>query len=354
MALRTHHTLRVPINDTSSVHEARRVARGVAQALEFSPARVDQIVICASELATNVHKHTRGGAVYLQPTPGSEVRDLQLLAVDDGPGVEPFDRCLADGYTTTGTLGAGLGAVRRTATRFATYSQLSRGTVVFARFRAEPGPGMLAPEPVDVGALCLPARGQEISGDAYRIVDTETDLTLLVADGLGHGTDAARASHRALASLRHSADPHPPGLLNAIHQRLVGTRGAAAAVVHLDLEHGTGEFCGIGNVAGLVLDEGLLSSRRLGSRPGILGLQAPPGPQSQTFALPPYGILLLHTDGISARWDLAHYPGLLAQPAIVLAAILVRDFWRHRDDGTIVVLRPRPPLWGERTRDAPA
>lgn len=346
--MRPHHTLRVPIEDTSSVHEARRVARRLAQAMEFTPARVEQIVICASELATNIDKHTRGGAIYLQPTPGSAARDLELLSVDDGPGAEPFERLLTDGYTTTGTLGAGLGAVRRMASRFVPYSQSSRGTVVYARFRPEPGPSAPGVEPVEMGALCLPAHGQEVSGDAYRILDDERDLALLIVDGLGHGAEAARASHRALAMLQHPADVSPAAVLSAVHQGLLGTRGAAAAAVRVDLRRGRGEFCGIGNISGVVLAGGTLSSQRLGSRPGTLGLKIP-RPQSQPFALPPQGILLLHTDGIRARWDLAQYSGLLAQPTTVLAAVLVRDFWRARDDATVMALRPRPMLRGDRT-----
>lgn len=350
MAVKPRHTLRVPIEDTSSVHPVRRVARRLAQAMDFSPSRVEEVVICASELATNVDKHTRGGAIYLQPAPGSAARDLELLSVDDGPGVERFERCLTDGYTTAGTLGTGLGAVRRMASRFSVYSQPTGGSVVFARFRPEPGPS--GAEPLDAGALCLPAVREEVSGDAYRVLDETAEVATLVVDGLGHGAEAARASQRALSALDDPAAA-PPRLMTSVHQRLVGTRGAAAAAARMDLPRRRGEFCGIGNVSAVVVSAEVASYQRLGSRPGTLGLNIPT-PQSQPFTVPSHGLLLLHTDGIRARWDLTRYPGLLAQPVAVLAAVLVRDFWRQRDDATIVALRPRQVPGGDRVGEVRA
>ena len=45
-------------------------------------------------------------------------------------------RCLTDGYSTAGTPGTGLGAVRRLANEFDIYSAPGEGTIVMARFGA--------------------------------------------------------------------------------------------------------------------------------------------------------------------------------------------------------------------------
>jgi len=50
-------------------------------------------------------------------------------------------------------------------------------------------------------------------------------------------------------------------------------------------------------------------------------------------------LLILHSDGIGTRWDLAAYPGLHLQPAVMIAAVLYRDFSRRRDDATVVVVK---------------
>lgn len=335
MAVNT--TLRVEIDEPSAVYEVRRVAKRLARSLGFASVRQEQITVCASELAANVVTHTRGGVMYLQAAPGTDAPDLELLAVDDGPGVESFERCLVDGYTTVpGSLGTGLGAVRRMATRFAAYSLPSWGTVVFARFR--PGPELSAPPRLstEVGALCVAAKGQTVSGDAYRVLEDDNTLALLMVDGLGHGAEAARASLRALPALVRTADAYPPDLLAAVHRRLLGTRGAAGAAVRIDRRRGRGEFCGVGNLTGVVLSG---ESHQLSSRPGTLGLKLP-FPYCEAFPLPRYAMVLMHTDGIRQQWNLARYPRLLAQPPIIIAAVLVHDYWRPRDDAAVVVMRP--------------
>ena len=38
------------------------------------------------------------------------------------------------------------------------------------------------------------------------------------------------------------------------------------------------------------------------------------------------------------RWNLADYPGLALRHPAVIAAVLLRDFDRGRDDATVVVL----------------
>lgn len=338
MAVTGPQTLRLYIDDPSAIQVARRAGQELAGALGFSAARAEQVAICASELASNIDKHAYGGTLYIQASPASP--GLEMLAVDDGPGVEGFERCLVDGYTTTGTLGTGLGAVRRMATRFATYSLPSRGTVVHAMFLPETRVDTPGVEDVDVGALCLPAWGQEVSGDGYRVVRTGRALTLLVVDGLGHGVEAASAAQGALMAFDTVADLPLPTVIETVHRRLRRTRGAAAGVVRLDLVHLGGEFCGVGNVSCAVLQEGGAVARRISSKPGTLGLYLS-RTMSHTFELPPHGTVLLHTDGITSRWDLDVYPGLFGRPVAVMAAVLVRDCWRGRDDGTVVVLRPQ-------------
>jgi len=61
----------------------------------------------------------------------------------------------------------------------------------------------------------------------------------------------------------------------------------------------------------------------------------------QEFAFPwnPDNLLVMHSDGLSGRWDLGDYPGLWNKPSSVIAAVLYRDFARGRDDATILVAK---------------
>jgi hypothetical protein len=74
------------------------------------------------------------------------------------------------------------------------------------------------------------------------------------------------------------------------------------------------------------------------SHNGILGHQVR---KIQDFSYPfPRGALCIaHSDGVSARWDLAAYPGLEQRHPSLVAAVLYRDHARERDDATIAAVR---------------
>ena len=54
-----------------------------------------------------------------------------------GPGIVDLNKALADGHSTSGTAGTGLGAIRRSADVFAVSSRGGRGTAVLARLKPE-------------------------------------------------------------------------------------------------------------------------------------------------------------------------------------------------------------------------
>jgi hypothetical protein len=47
----------------------------------------------------------------------------------------------------------------------------------------------------------------------------------------------------------------------------------------------------------------------------------------------------MHSDGLSSHWSLDPYPGLRLRHPALIAAVLYRDFSRHRDDVTVLVGR---------------
>jgi hypothetical protein len=63
--------------------------------------------------------------------------------------------------------------------------------------------------------------------------------------------------------------------------------------------------------------------------------------RAQEFAYPwPAGAtLVLHSDGLTSRWQLDTYPGVLRHHPGLIASILYRDFRRRYDDVTVVVAR---------------
>ena len=111
------------------IGECRRAAQRLAQASGFDETAVGRVGIVASELATNLVRHGGGGELLLQSLAAQGDVQVELLAIDQGPGMADVRRCLQDGYSSGGTHGEGLGAVRRLSSAFDIYSMLGRGTV---------------------------------------------------------------------------------------------------------------------------------------------------------------------------------------------------------------------------------
>jgi hypothetical protein len=156
-----------------------------------------------------------------------------------------------------------------------------------------------------------------------------------MCDGLGHGPLAAAAAADGVAAFLEDPAGEPAALLGRMHRRMSGTRGGAVGVVQLG--GSTARFAGLGNIAASVLSQGRRKS--MISIPGIAGVQARTIRQFD-YDLPPGAAVILHSDGISARWEAAALPGLEARDPLLIAAVLLAEAGIHRDDAGILVLKP--------------
>ena len=342
---------RVVVVEPSQVGEARRAAARLAELAGLGETDRGKLAIVVTELANNLARHTggAGGEILLRPLGNAEGSDgaaaadapgVEVLAVDRGPGMADVGACLRDGYSTGGTSGTGLGAVRRLATTFDVHSSPPGGTVVLARVNADPAAGAAATPrrpKYDWAVVCLPAPNETACGDAWRVAADGERLAVLLADGLGHGPLAATASEAAGAAF--DADPFagPGATLEASHLRMHGTRGGAVAVALLDGSARAARFAGVGNIAGSIVSPG--ASRGLFSHNGTAGVQVRKV-QVFDYPWPADGMLVMHSDGLQSRWSLDGYPGATQRHPAVVAALLYRDFTRGRDDLTVAVVRP--------------
>jgi anti-sigma regulatory factor (Ser/Thr protein kinase) len=322
------------VSDPSGAGEVRRAAVALAVALDLSEDVQGRVALVATEAATNIIKHAKGGSIVLRSLSAAEGGGVEVLALDRGPGIADLARCLRDGYSTAGTAGAGLGAVRRQSDLFEVASVQGAGTALVARVRER-----TAPTPavgVDVGAVCLPIPGEEVCGDGWAVESAPPRTALLVVDGLGHGLPASVAAREAIRAFRGSAHLDPADSIHAIHAALRPTRGGAAAVAVIDHAVRALRFAGVGNISGTVL--------ALGRRQGLVSLSGTLGHsvrkvQTFEYVWPAGAVLVLHSDGLSSQWDLSRYPGLVARHPALIAGVVHRDHWRGRDDATVLVAR---------------
>jgi anti-sigma regulatory factor (Ser/Thr protein kinase) len=314
---------RVAIDHESGVGEARRLAQELARALQMDEVQVGRVAIIATELGNNLWRHGGGGELLMQAL-GTQV---ELLAIDRGVGITDIGRSVVDGYSTAGTAGQGLGAIRRLSAEFDLYSLPGKGTIVMSRIGAPP--------PVAFGAICVPLRGETDCGDAWAFAAESEVTAACVADGLGHGTLAADASRAMIDAFAAAPTDEPQSLVQAGHRRMSGTRGAAAACCRT-ARGGRLLYAGVGNISGHHLNPD--ASQGLVSHSGILGVTVRRVQQFQ-YECAAGGLLVMHSDGVSARWNLADHPGLFARHPAVIAAQLFRDHGRPRDDATVLVVR---------------
>ncbi|MFF8971679.1 SpoIIE family protein phosphatase [Streptomyces sp. NPDC014995] len=337
----------VPVHDSTRVRDARVAAEEAAAVVGLDASRTAAAALVATELATNLLKHAHGGQLLVDtvaPPGGRGGLVVQIVAVDHGPGMADVPAALGDGFSTAGSLGAGLGTCRRVADDFDLHSAPGRGTVALARVGA--AAKATAPEAAArAGGVNIPFAGAPCSGDAWTWVRAGDRLTLMLADGLGHGPEAARASTAAADELHRSAHLAPAEVLRRLDRALRGTRGAAVAVAQVDAWAGRLRFAGIGNV-GARLREGD-SWRHLLSRPGIVGVHRPSTLPETEVPWAADRLLVLHSDGLPSRWVLPSGPGLPAADPAVAAAVIVRDTSSSarpvRDDTAVAVLSPTPP-----------
>ncbi len=193
---------RVPVTEPSQPSAARFAAQEAAEAAGFEQEDAHRAGIVATELATNLVKHAAGGGEMLvRPVRSARSAEVEIIAIDRGPGMADVARSLADGHSTAGTSGTGLGAVQRLSDDFDIYSQpgarhgrpdaAARGT----------GPRGPAPHRLEFAGISIPKAGETVCGDAWQVHHHADGAFAFVADGLGHGLQAGEASSAAIGAV---------------------------------------------------------------------------------------------------------------------------------------------------------
>lgn len=324
--------LEFDITESSQVGEALRNIVTLAHNQGFNEAQQARLKLVCTELATNLLKHTaRGGRLIAQALANPNDVGVEVFSIDSGPGMNIQD-CLTDGFSSAGTMGTGLGAVKRNAESFDIYSEIGVGSVVQARLWNSK---KLPPSGTNRAGLTVPKRGELVSGDKWCIVESDGTINCLLIDGLGHGIEAADAANLAVKRFKENIPKAPAIVMEAIHKSLRGTRGAVGAVAQINSADGKVHFCGLGNISALVVNE--TSRKHLTSFNGTLGYEAR---RFQEYDHPWGGnsILLMHSDGLSSKTFEDIYT-IQRQSAPIVAAWLYQKYSKGNDDSTMLVCK---------------
>jgi anti-sigma regulatory factor (Ser/Thr protein kinase) len=323
------------IADSSRTAEVRRFATQLAEAAGLSQSETGNVAIISTELATNLVKHTKGGQILVRSLTDGDAGGVELLSLDNGPGIANLGEALRDGYSTAGSPGMGLGAIARLATEFDVFSLAGKGTAVMARLwdhrLRKP-----ATRSIELGAACLAMPGEDQCGDAWSYEVLPDRSIFVLVDGLGHGLGAAEAAQQAIRTVREHRTNTPAEIVQYVHLALRSTQGAAIALAELNLSDQVVRYCGLGNISGSIITAGRVN--HLVSYDGTAGYAARKIAEF-TYPWSVDSILIMHSDGLMSRWDLQAYPGLLQRHPSIIAGVLYRDFTRGRDDVTVLAAK---------------
>ena len=329
--------LDIAVLEPSQVGEARRAVTRLATDHELGETAVGRVALIVTELGNNLWRHATKGRLLIGCRKSADGCQLEVISIDSGPGMD-VARCLRDGYSSGGTPGTGLGAVRRLSTDFSVFSADGKGTVILSRTWVPSPAAAGAPSPrarFAHAGICVAAPGEVVSGDGWDIRIDDGKASVMVADGLGHGPVAAEASDEAL-KIFAATSGSPSTILERAHPLMRGTRGAAVSIATVDANRGIVDYAGAGNISCRMISG--IEDRSLMSQHGTLGVQIRKL-QDISYVWPEHSLIVLHSDGLVTRWNLKDVGGLLQCDPAVVAGWLLRDHTRGHDDVTVVVLK---------------
>ncbi|MFT2010664.1 ATP-binding protein [Pontibacter sp. 13R65] len=341
MDAKHHQSFLLPNRSYANI--VKRDITRIAESYGFSPAEVGKVNIIVSEMVSNLQKHTaQGGEILIKQI---DKTGIEIICLDNGPGMADAVRTQEDGYSSVGTAGEGLGAIKRQSHEFDIFSQPGLGTILLSRlYKGHYQPSPLAKSRFEVAAVMVPKPSEFACGDNYVALQRGNDCYLIALDGLGHGPNAQEASTEAAKVFLTYATQDPSVVLRNIHEAIRKTRGSVGTVAQLSIGKNQISFCGVGNISGKIfsIDGPFLtnaSSRNIMAYNGILGHNVPSSFSTQVDTWNKSKLLVLHSDGIKSRWDISKYTNLHRRDASIIAAIIYRDFCRQTDDTLVLVAR---------------
>ena len=298
----------------------------------FSQAKVSEIDIIVAELTSNLSKHASGGELLLHIGKKYDKKFVELICLDDGPGISDLGKVLLDGYSSTSTLGHGLGSIKRLSDEFDIYSLKDWGTIVLSRLYEEELP--YRRKQYDFNIINVPKSGEKLSGDGYYFTPLKNGFKILLADGLGHGPEAHKAVKEACIAFNLCTEEGPADTIRFLHNSIRKTRGMVATVVFYNTHQQQWTVAGVGNVALKWMNWN--NNKNHVSYNGIIGHNIPNTLNEAVVSKEEFSQFIACSDGIRSKWDLSKFPSILRYDGTIIAAAIYKEFSRKTDDTSVM------------------
>ncbi|UOA06967.1 SpoIIE family protein phosphatase [Methylobacter sp. S3L5C] len=341
----------------------------ITQTLSWQPllgaSAVDKsfIATIVSELASNIIKYAKSGYIELRSYERPGNVEIDVVAIDNGPGIVNVKQAMQEHFSSGGTLGLGLSGVKRIADDFEIYSTVGYGTCVFARKKikinavqqvlslttasycsnserlaAFRDASLVEPASTinfEIGKCIRAYPGQIVSGDQVLALPLEDGYFLAIIDATGHGPDAHKMALVLLAAVKKIASRNLVDIMSKLYELAKGTIGAAIGLAFFDANKQTVYCAGIGNTSLVVFND---KKWRGVSRDGILG-QRSPSFMEQSTPFNPGDMAIMFTDGLSESLANNEAIKLRFQDANTIAYRLVDVLGKTYDDASCIVLK---------------
>lgn len=302
----------------------------------FSKKRIGEVDIIVSELTSNLAKYAVGGELLFGHTKTEDHEYVEIITLDNGPGMADVGRMLADGVSTTNTLGHGLGSIRRLSDKFDIYSQKGWGTVVLSRVYKTPPP-QRKKNKYEFKPLVIAKPGETVSGDGTYCKVTDDYLKLLVCDGLGHGIEANKAVNEAVNAFKSCPFNDPVEIIKYLHTSIRKTRGIVGTVILYNFAKKCWTICGVGNISAKLIN--VFNIKNYMSYNGIIGHNIANSMKAQEYSINDFQQIILCSDGLKSRWDTSRFPQINKYDMSLMAAALYQDFARRTDDMSVIICK---------------
>jgi anti-sigma regulatory factor (Ser/Thr protein kinase) len=335
MVSQTHLALKA--DDRSYFALLKKQIHTLAADAGFGEARIGELDIVVAELVSNLVKHAGGGQVLVKLVEESGIQGIEMVSIDNGPGMTDVSRMEKDGFSTKNTLGQGLGAMKRLSDVFQVYSQKAWGTVILIRLYKEELPRFKQASKLEVRSVVIPKPGETNCGDGFFCMNTKEHLKIFLGDGLGHGPAAEKAVNEAGKAFLNCPESDPVEMIRYINNEVKKTRGLVGTIAVFDLVNKKWRVCGVGNISTRISSH--TSSKNLMSYNGIIGLNVPRTLNAQEVEYEKGQYIIMCSDGIKTKWDTTRLTAIQRYDSSILAASILKDFARHTDDMSVAVCK---------------
>ncbi|NOX09977.1 MAG: anti-sigma regulatory factor [Gammaproteobacteria bacterium] len=328
-------------NDGSSEVLVRSKLRAVSRRMGFSDIKREHLALVCQEMLTNQVKYAEGTGVIQIWESYQPCHALEFFSLDYGPGITNIPAAMEDDYSSSGTLGKGLGTIQRLSDQsgfFSVPNGLTRdapwnGMAVWARFNLDDECGDKVRQ-YDIGQYLRAYHEGPHNGDRVCMNESYGKVRWLHMDGLGHGASAEEVviNKCEILDIQEPLD----NLMNVLDGRFRGSCGAVATLGEVDGDGSTASVYGVGDMSTYLVSRGQLKS--IPFAPGILGHEHG-AIQGCELNFSDQAILITASDGIRRNWDLTSFPGLWRLHPQFIALFLGQVLGRGNDDKSLFVIR---------------